>query len=44
MYDFIEQLLRSTDEESYKCLYNLLTTNGKDLDHEEAKVIHSLIV
>ena len=44
MHDFIEQLLRSPDEESSECLYNLLTTSGKDLDHEEAQVIHSSIV
>ena len=39
MHDCVVKLLRSTDEESYECLCKLLTTIGKDLDHEKAKVM-----
>ena len=38
MHDCVVKLMRSTDEESYECLCELLTTIGKDLDHEKAKV------
>ena len=38
MHECVVKLLRSSDEESYECLCELLFTIGKDLDHEKAKV------
>ncbi|CAH1774611.1 unnamed protein product [Owenia fusiformis] len=37
MHDCIVKLLKSNDQESYECLCRLLSTIGKDIDHEEAK-------
>ncbi len=39
MHTCVVKLLKDGDEESLECLCQLLTTIGKDLDHERAKVI-----
>lgn len=38
MHECIFKLLRAADEESLECLSRLLTTVGKELDHDKAKV------
>ena len=38
MHTCVTKLLKDRDEESLECLCQLLTTIGKDLDHEKAKV------
>lgn len=38
MHDCIVKLLKNHDEESLECLCRLLSTIGKDLDFEKAKV------
>lgn len=38
MHDCVVKLLKHHDEESLECLCRLLTTIGKDLDFEKAKV------
>jgi len=38
MHDCVVKLLKNHDEESQECLCRLLTTIGKDLDFEKAKV------
>ncbi len=38
MHDCMLKLLKNHDEESLECLCRLLTTIGKDLDFEKAKV------
>lgn len=38
MHDCVVKLLKNHDEESLECLCRLLTTIGKDLDFEKAKV------
>lgn len=39
MHECIYRLLRSgSDEESLECFCRLITTTGKELDHEQAKV------
>ena len=38
MHDCVLKLLRSSDDDNLECLCRLLTTIGKDLDHEKAKV------
>lgn len=40
MHDCIVKLLKNHDEESLECLCRLLSTIGKDLDFEKAKVTH----
>lgn len=40
MHDCVVKLLKNHDEESLECLCRLLTTIGKDLDFEKAKVGH----
>lgn len=40
MHDCVVKLLKNHDEESLECLCRLLTTIGKDLDFEKAKVSH----
>lgn len=40
MHDCIVKLLKNHDEESLECLCRLLSTIGKDLDFEKAKVHH----
>ena len=41
MHECIVRLLKSTsDEESLECFARLITTTGKDLDQEKAKVSH----
>jgi len=37
MHDCLMKLLRSNDEEDMECLCRLLTTIGKDIDHDKAK-------
>ncbi|XP_063071902.1 E3 ubiquitin-protein ligase Midline-1-like isoform X2 [Engraulis encrasicolus] len=37
MHDCVVKLLKRHDEESLECLCSLLTTIGKDMDHEKAK-------
>lgn len=39
MHDCVVKLLKNHDEESLECLCRLLTTIGKDLDFEKAKVL-----
>uniref|UniRef100_A0ACB8FBT7 Uncharacterized protein n=1 Tax=Sphaerodactylus townsendi TaxID=933632 RepID=A0ACB8FBT7_9SAUR len=39
MHDCVMKLLKNHDEESLECLCRLLTTIGKDLDFEKAKVL-----
>ena len=39
MHDCIVKLLKNHDEESLECLCRLLSTIGKDLDFEKAKVM-----
>ena len=39
MHACLCKLLKDRDEESLECLCQLLTTIGKDIDHEKAKVI-----
>ena len=39
MHDCLMKLLRSNDEEDMECLCRLLTTIGKDIDHEKAKPV-----
>lgn len=41
MHDCVVKLLKNHDEESLECLCRLLTTIGKDLDFEKAKVSKS---
>ncbi|MEQ2157600.1 hypothetical protein GOODEAATRI_003374, partial [Goodea atripinnis] len=41
MHDCVVKLLKNHDEESLECLCRLLTTIGKDLDFEKAKMIHT---
>lgn len=41
MHDCIVKLLKNHDEESLECLCRLLSTIGKDLDFEKAKVTHA---
>lgn len=41
MHDCIVKLLKNHDEESLECLCRLLSTIGKDLDFEKAKVLHT---
>lgn len=43
MHDCVVKLLKNHDEESLECLCRLLTTIGKDLDFEKAKVRVSLL-
>lgn len=43
MHDCVVKLLKNHDEESLECLCRLLTTIGKDLDFEKAKVKWSLV-
>ena len=44
MHECIVRLLRSsTDEESLECLSRLISTTGKDLDIEKAKVRRALV-
>ncbi|MGH0120137.1 UNVERIFIED_CONTAM: hypothetical protein FKN15_065298 [Acipenser sinensis] len=43
MHDCVVKLLKNHDEESLECLCRLLTTIGKDLDFEKAK-IRSIVV
>lgn len=38
MHDCVVKLLKNHDDESLECLCRLLTTIGKDLDFEKAKV------
>ena len=39
MHDCIVRLLRSSsDEESIECFCRLITTTGKEMDHEKGKV------
>lgn len=38
MHDCVVKLLKNHDEESLECLCRLLTTIGRDLDFEKAKV------
>lgn len=38
MHDCIMNLLKATDEESLECLCRLVSTVGKSLDHDKAKV------
>lgn len=38
MHDCVVKLLKNHDEESLECLCRLLSTIGKDLDFEKAKV------
>ena len=40
MHDCVVKLLKNHDEESLECLCRLLSTIGKDLDFEKAKVSH----
>lgn len=40
MHMCVTKLLKDSDEESLECLCQLLTTIGKDLDHEKAKVTY----
>lgn len=42
MHDCIVKLLKNHDEESLECLCRLLSTIGKDLDFEKAKVQHHI--
>lgn len=42
MHDCVVKLLKNHDEESLECLCRLLTTIGKDLDFEKAKVLLAL--
>lgn len=42
MHDCVVKLLKNHDEESLECLCRLLTTIGKDLDFEKAKVLFAL--
>lgn len=42
MHDCVVKLLKNHDEESLECLCRLLSTIGKDLDFEKAKVITAL--
>lgn len=44
MHDCVVKLLKNHDEESLECLCRLLTTIGKDLDFEKAKVSLSVRV
>jgi translation initiation factor 4G len=37
MHQCVLKLLKSADEDSYECLCRLLSTIGKELDHEKAK-------
>ncbi|XP_077998892.1 eukaryotic translation initiation factor 4 gamma 3-like isoform X2 [Glandiceps talaboti] len=37
MHDCVVKLLKAHDEDSLECLCRLITTIGKDLDHEKAK-------
>lgn len=39
MHDCVFKLLRTKDPENLECLCRLLTTIGKELDTEKAKVI-----
>lgn len=39
MHDCVVKLLKNHDEESLECLCRLLSTIGKDLDFEKAKVV-----
>ena len=43
MHDCVVSLLEVSDEESLECLCVLLTTIGKDMDTERAKVITGLV-
>ena len=44
MHECMIRLLKSTsDEESLECFAKLITTTGKDLDKEEAKVCDVLV-
>ena len=41
MHDCIIRLLRSSsDEESLECFCVLITTTGKDLEHQKSRVYH----
>lgn len=42
MHDCVVKLLKNHDEESLECLCRLLSTIGKDLDFEKAKVSKTL--
>lgn len=42
MHDCVVKLLKNHDEESLECLCRLLSTIGKDLDFEKAKVKQSI--
>lgn len=42
MHDCVVKLLKNHDEESLECLCRLLSTIGKDLDFEKAKVNKAL--
>ena len=39
MHACLCKLIKDRDEESLECLCQLLTTIGKDIDHEKAKVL-----
>ncbi len=41
MHDCIVKLKKKKEEESLECLCCLMSTIGKDLDHEKAKVTHA---
>lgn len=43
MHDCVVKLLKNHDEESLECLCRLLSTIGKDLDFEKAKVSRGFI-
>lgn len=44
MHDCVVKLLKNHDEESLECLCRLLSTIGKDLDFEKAKVNAARVV
>lgn len=44
MHDCVVKLLKNHDDESLECLCRLLTTIGKDLDFEKAKVTRQQFV
>lgn len=44
MHDCVVKLLKNHDEESLECLCRLLSTIGKDLDFEKAKVNKAQVV
>lgn len=44
MHDCVVKLLKNHDDESLECLCRLLTTIGKDLDFEKAKVTQTALL